>query len=179
MRRRPAEAFPEKRGTLADLLASVPYFLSARLIPPLRVVNDLLGRGAHDAGMSGGCAWAPFEITRSEWDDLAKALQALPQRRRCRLVEPPEWVKTLDDWHTWVMIFNYGYPEEFRHLARESTELQRAHHQAMRAGNAELAEDLRARASEADAKLAEFVMAHRRKHQPRKSKKGPPRSPHS
>ena len=57
--------------------------------------------------------------------EVAHALQALPRRRICRFVEPPEWVKTFDDWNTWILIYNYGYPEEFRHLA------QRAHEAAL------------------------------------------------
>ncbi len=153
----------ERHGTLADLMASVPYLLSARLIPPLRVVNDVLRTGVHDAGMSGGCTWEPFEITASEWGEVAHALQALPRRRRCRFVEPPEWVKTFDDWNTWILIYNYGYPEEFRHLAQESRVLQRAHEAALKDGPADRAEALRLRAVEADEKLADFVMKHRRK----------------
>ena len=53
----------ERRGTVAELLESIPYLLADRLLPPLRVVNDVLRRGVHDAGMSGGCSWRPFEIT--------------------------------------------------------------------------------------------------------------------
>jgi hypothetical protein len=158
----------KKRGTLADLLASVPYLLSARLIPPLRVVNDVLRKGVRDAGMSGGSAWEPFEITQPEWEDLAGALKALPSRRKCSFVEPPEWVTTFDDWSTWIMIFKYGYPENFRHLAQESRERQRAYQEALKAGNADRAEALHLRAIEADAKLADFVMTHRRKQTKRK-----------
>jgi hypothetical protein len=32
----------ERRGTVAELLESIPYLLSARLVPPLRVVDDVL-----------------------------------------------------------------------------------------------------------------------------------------
>ena len=111
----------------------------------------------------GGCPWEPFEITASEWGEVAHALQALPRRRRCRFVEPPEWVKTFDDWNTWILIYNYGYPEEFRHLAQESRALQRAHEAALKDGPADRGEALRLRAVEANEKLADFVMKHRRK----------------
>lgn len=153
----------KQRGTVADLLDAIPYFLSPQLIPPLHVVNDLLRRGVRDAGMSGGCKWEPFEITHPEWVDLANDLKALTSERACKWVEPPEWVKTYDDWNAWVMIFKYGYPEDFREIERECRDLERAHKQATKDGNVDLAEELRLRALEADTKLAQFVMRHRRK----------------
>jgi hypothetical protein len=153
----------EKQGTVADLLDAIPYFLSAQLIPPLLVVNDLLRKGIRDAGMSGGCMWEPFEITQSEWADLANNLKALTSGKECRFVEPPEWVKTIDDWNAWIMIFKYGYPEEFRDIEKECRDLERARKQATKDGNTDLAEALRVRAIKADIKLAQFAMKHHRK----------------
>jgi hypothetical protein len=154
-----------KHGTLVDLLDAIPYLLSARLIPPVHVVNDALRRGTHDAGMSGGCQWEPFEITQSEWADLADTLAARTPRKRCTFVEPPEWVATFDDWNAWIMIFRYGYPEELRGLEKECRELEHAREQAIKDGNTGLAETLRVRALEADARLADCLMAHRRENE--------------
>ena len=62
-----------KVGTVADVLLEIPYLLMTRIIPPLRVVNDLLAKGISDAGMSGGCRWEPFQVTPVEWEELAPA----------------------------------------------------------------------------------------------------------
>lgn len=153
----------ETRGTLGDLLFSVPYLLSARLVPPLPVVNDLLETGGSDAGMSGGCTWEPFSITESEWNELVHELAARGSDDACAFVEPPEWVRTVADWSAWIMIFKYGYPEELRHIERECRELERARDQARNAGNVELAEELDARVTEADERLAQLIMDHRKK----------------
>jgi hypothetical protein len=148
----------EEHGTVSDLLSSVPYLLSARLVPPRHVVNDLLEKGGSDAGMSGGCTWDPFQITEQEWNDLVQDLH------ECEFVEPPEWVETIDDWNSWVMIFKYGYPEEFRDLEREHRELERAREGAASEGKADLAKELHARAIEVEERLAELAMKHRRRH---------------
>lgn len=97
-----------EQGTVVDLLAAVPYLLTTQLVPPLRVVNDLLTKGSYDAGMSGGCEWEPFQIDASEWNDVKQALTAPGSEEPCEFIEPPDWVKTYDDWHTWVMTFKWG-----------------------------------------------------------------------
>ena len=112
----------------------LPTVFSAQLIPPLHVVNDLLRRGVRDAGMSGGCEWKPFEITHPEWVDLANDLKARTSGKAC------EW-----------------------DIERECRDLERAHDQATKDGNADLAEELRARALEAATKLAQLLMEHRRR----------------
>ena len=151
-----------KRGAMADLLEAVPYLLFARLVPPWHVVNDLLRSGGSDAGMSGACTWEPFEITRSEWADLARDLETLPPKRRCRIVEPPDWVQTFEDWHAWLMIFEYGLPDEYREVDRECRDLERARERAAKAGQTDLAEELRVRAGEAADRLSQLMMTHRR-----------------
>ena len=98
----------EDHGTLVDLLSAVPYLLTAQVVPPMRVVNDLLIKGIYDAGMSGGCEWEPFQIDASEWNDLKQALTAPGSEEPCEFVEPPDWVKTFEDWSQWVMRLKYG-----------------------------------------------------------------------
>lgn len=48
-----------KAGTVADLLLEIPYLLTARTVPPLHVVNDLLARGISTPEMSSGCEREP------------------------------------------------------------------------------------------------------------------------
>lgn len=103
-------------GTLKDLLFAMPGLLDG-LIPPLVVLNDLLhnglpspalpdglpdGKVQFDAGMSGGCAWKPFEISEAEYDDLVLELLTEPG---CALreLEPPPSVATLEQWLRWKL----------------------------------------------------------------------------
>ena len=152
----------ERTGTVSDLLLSIPYLLSSQLVPPLHVVNDLLMKGIRDAGMSGGCTWEPFQITETDWKDLKHDL-ASPRSGNKEFVEPPDWVRTIDDWSSWVMIFKYGYPEEFRELEREYRQVAQARELAVKEGNGDLVADLHLRVIESGNKLAEFVMKHQRR----------------
>ena len=154
----------QKSGTLADLLLAIPYLLTARITPPLHVVNDLLARGIDNHGMSGGCQWEPFQITASEWEVLARRLKSLPDDKGCEFVQPPDWVENLDDWHAWIMIHRYGMPEEFRALEREVRDLELARKQAMSDGDQDLVEQLHVRVIEAGGRLSELVMTHRENH---------------
>ena len=152
--------FP-KQGTVADLLSEIPYLLTARIIPPLHVVNDLLAKGVDDAGMSGGCEWDPFQITQSEWEELVEHLKSLPEA--CEFVQPPDWVESVEDWQAWIMIHKYGFPEEFRVVEREVRDLEHARKKALSEGNEELVLELHLRVIEADEKLSQLVMDHRDK----------------
>ena len=154
--------FPEQ-GTVADLLAAIPYLLTARIIPPLHVVNDLLAKGLDDAGMSGGCQWEPFQITEAEWEDLASQLKSLPNDEACEFVQPPDWVEFLHDWQAWIMIHKYGFPEEFRAVDREVRELEHARTKALNEGNEDLVLELHLRVIEASNRLSDLVMDHRNK----------------
>jgi hypothetical protein len=153
--------FPE-RGTVADLLRAIPYLLSAQIVPPLHVVNDLLAKGSDDAGMSGGCKWEPFQLSQPEWEELVRHFQSQPGDSAFHFVHPPDWVETVEDWHSWIMMYKFGMPEKFRQLEREVRELERARKQALDDGNQDLVLELHLRVIEAGNKLAELVMTHRR-----------------
>lgn len=154
--------FP-KRGTVADLLLEIPYLLTARIIPPLHVINDLLAKGLDDAGMSGGCQWEPLQITESDWDDLVLQLKSLPGDEACEFVRPPDWVETVADWWAWIMIHKHGMPEEFRLIEREVRELEHARQKALNEGNEDLVLELHLRAIEASNRLSQLVVDHRDK----------------
>jgi hypothetical protein len=154
--------FP-KQGTVADLLSAIPYLLTARIIPPRHVVNDLLARGRDSAGMSGGCEWEAFQIAESEWEDLASDLRSLPDGEACEFVRPPQWVENVDDWQAWIMIHKYGMPEEFRAVEREVRDLEHARKKAQDEGNEDLVLELHLRVIEAGGRLSQLVMDHRAK----------------
>lgn len=104
-------------GTLKDLLLAMPYVL-LHFIPPLRILNDLLARGLPnddypdgmlpdgnvqvDMGMSGGCAWKPFQIALEEYEGLVVELLTDPALT-LRISEPPEGVLTIRQWVYWAL----------------------------------------------------------------------------
>ena len=154
--------FPET-GTVADLLQAIPYLLIAQIVPPLHVVNDVLAKGSRNSGMSGGCEWKPFQLSQAEWEELSRHLQSEPDDSSFQFVQPPDWVVTVEDWQSWIMIHRYGFPEEFRVLEREVRDLEQARTQAMQEGNQDLVEELHLRVIEAGEKLSQLVMNHRQR----------------
>src|SRR5213594_1312053 len=69
---------------LADFVLDVPNLIKPHdVIPPQRVLNDVLRRGLRDAGMSGACEWSPFELSAAEYDHSQAPL--IPASRRPRL----------------------------------------------------------------------------------------------
>ena len=63
---------------LFDIPALHQSLLTLKRIPPLRVLNEVLGSGVSDAGMGGGSRWQPFQITEDEYAELVEDLLALP-----------------------------------------------------------------------------------------------------
>src|SRR5262245_4291946 len=100
--------------SIADLLRDIPYLLSSGIIPPLSVVNQILRSGLEDAGMSGGCRWKPFELSKDEFAEVLDDLQATGDRDGdpLRFEEPPTWVETPRDWNIWVAERVYAIPAE-------------------------------------------------------------------
>jgi hypothetical protein len=105
------------RGTLKDLLLAMPYVLH-RFIPPFHVINYLLQHGVPnelfpdgllpngkvqcDAGMSGGCSWKPFEITREEYEELVLDLLTDPESQ-FEILDAPAEVQTYMQWVEWKL----------------------------------------------------------------------------
>jgi len=96
-------------GSVADLLTGGPYpSLSPPEVPPLAIVNELLGeRGG--AGMNGGRQWRPFVLSAGEYSDLVNELVA---SRGFTIIEVPPWVASGEDWHVWLMERRRGVPAE-------------------------------------------------------------------
>ncbi len=71
------------RGSLADLLMAMPYLVphsTQQLLPYLARLNEILLTGIYDCGMSGGCAWRPFQISEQEYEVLETELLELVTR---------------------------------------------------------------------------------------------------
>ncbi len=107
---------PWTTGTLKDLLLAMPYLLT-NWIPPISVLNDLFrngmpndvhpnglpdGKVQFDAGMSGGCAWKPIEISADEYEELVLELLTDPERN-LRQKDPPAGISTIAQWEMWSL----------------------------------------------------------------------------
>jgi hypothetical protein len=85
-------------GTWAEVLLAVPYLLpEGAPTPPIEVVNEVLAKGFHDAGMSGGCEWPRHELSSEEYAALR---QDLTNRGHSEL-EPPGAVVTRPACESW------------------------------------------------------------------------------
>jgi hypothetical protein len=153
----------KRSGSLKDLLLEIPNFRMFELMPPMRVLNAVLREGVADAGMSGGCQWAPFEITQSEYEELVQSFSTIPNNY-FRSVDVPTWVETPSDWMIWTLEHVRGVPtQEHRRLTAEYEALERRRKAASDSGDSELAESLFVEVIQAGTKLSDFVMAHLRK----------------
>ena len=147
----------QERGSLLQFVLALPYLFAFRLIPPIRVLNEIFRKGEDLHGMSGGCQWEPFEIAPREYDELVEALRA-GHEADYRLVEPPEWITSRVDWHIWTMEYEMEVPhEEFSELWHEEDKWTRLKTRASQAGDDELAMDYHIKSVEAGTKLAEFL----------------------
>lgn len=154
------EGVHQREGTLVSLLESIPYLLTSGLIPPRSVLNEILRRGEVNAGMSGGCRWAPFELSQEDWQDLVREFEAIPAPGY-RFVSPPAWVRSAGDWQLWVMEYRYGVPAaEHRRLSERVDRLEEERRRAVERKDEELALSLHLDAAQAGEALARFLMAH-------------------
>lgn len=117
-------------------------------------MNEEFRSGDHDAGMSGGCVWEPFVITKEEFDELVRELQ----NRGMSHVEPPESVITRTDWHIWKFEYELGIPsDEHYRLWREEEKWGQLRKQADEAGDQERMLEYHLRAIEAGQTLVRFI----------------------
>jgi hypothetical protein len=145
-------------GGVADLLFDIPYFFLARIIPPMDVVNEVLQKGVVDAGMSGGCRWKPFQLDAASYAKLAAELQQM----EFVTIQPPDWVTTHSDWHSWCAELVWGIPAlESRRQWAEISELNAQREAAVKAGDDRLAGPLLLQVNELCAEYGRFVNEHR------------------
>jgi hypothetical protein len=101
---------------IVKLLNDIPYFLmEGKLIPPRRILNDLLRRGVDDAGMSGRVEWVPFELGEDEYGAVVEEL--LQRGMTLSDIEPPDNVNTYEIWGEWGIVYRMGNTAEAAELA--------------------------------------------------------------
>ena len=52
--------------------------ISCKQFPPFHVLNEELMTGGSDLGMSGGCFWKPFAITKEDYEVLREEMMTDP-----------------------------------------------------------------------------------------------------
>lgn len=166
----PDDSFEFEMGSIADLVRSIPYLLVFDLIPPMSVMNEVLGSGGYDAGMSGGCVWKSFAITEVEYEELVRELKGCGFRS----VSCPEWVRNRSDWHIWTCEYEIGIPSEEHHrLWREEETWTGLKKQAEMEGDQEKAMEFHLKAIQAGRRLARFIGPFIRKYQKVKDRQQP------
>jgi hypothetical protein len=150
--------------SIADVLRSYPYLLTAGLIPPLAIVNALLRTGEVDAGMSGGGRWEPIEITVAEYAEIVSDLvENGTHGRTLRYVEAPDWVRDREDWSLWVAEQAYSIPlAENRRFHALMAELRTAEEEARNRGDEAARIDQSMRLNAVYIEWSAFVEKHRR-----------------
>ena len=155
-------------GTVLDLLLAIPYLLQSRIVPPLRILNEVLATGEVEMGMSGGCRWEPFDLAPEEYDELVAALSEVDDAHRAGahravFVEPPDWVRTLEEWQVWTREYRHGIPAE-RNLeyTRRLSALDAEREAAESRGDHEARARALSELTELAAEYSAWVMRHRR-----------------
>ena len=111
---------------LDEFMLEVPSLIQFRRIPSHPVLNSFLLEGESDAGMSGGCKWVPFEVTREEHAEAVESLLTSPSEAAKGLqFEPvPDSVCSKLEWHAWVLFVEAGVPfDEHLRLLKVEREL--------------------------------------------------------
>ncbi len=146
----------ETSGTSLDLLRSIPYFLG-KYIPPIVVINSILGSGENDAGMSGGARWEPFQLAHDEYEEISGILESDGLIK----LEAPDWVRSISDWMIWIYEVDHEVPaDEHRRLEAVSSEIRKRMDDAYAAGDTNKARKLELDWHEAAKCTQEFVDKH-------------------
>lgn len=69
------DAGDQCRGTVADLILDAHLIPSCGLIPPFRVVAEVMRSGGGDGGMGPGCIWSPFELSEADYFEAVACLE--------------------------------------------------------------------------------------------------------
>ena len=152
----------EVERSLVELLDAIPYLL-LELIPPLKVVNQVLATGCEDAGMSGGCRWEPFQITEDEYREVVEVLEARTGENALRFVEPPAWVVDREEWSIWCAEYLWSIPAgRNRELRGKMKRIEEEMNEARQAGRHEVADGLLSQLSQVAEEWSTFVQETRR-----------------
>jgi len=72
--------WPEPEARTAPLLVfvyDIPYFGACGIFPPRHIANAIFRDGGSEGGMSPGATWEPFELSESEYAELAREVESV------------------------------------------------------------------------------------------------------
>tara|TARA_B100000745_G_C20089055_1_gene372193 strand:+ start:96 stop:623 length:528 start_codon:yes stop_codon:yes gene_type:complete len=151
-----------EQGNTIDFLNEIPYLLIHKIIPSESIVNELLLKGMHDAGMSGGVKSEPYKLKQGQFSELVDRLKKLDSE--LEYIEPPSWVSDSADWHVWVMNHKSGIPwQKHKELNDEYRRIIAQKNEASDLGNEDEAEELHWKSVKVGMQLAEFVTQYIKK----------------
>jgi hypothetical protein len=126
------------QGTVVQLLLDIPYLIVGGFIPPLPVLNEVVGRGIADAGMSGGCRWEPFRLSDAEFAEVVAELSTRGGKRgeTLRFDPPPPWADTQRSWGVWLAYRLHSIPvDENLRLSRAMQQVTESMERAAKEGD--------------------------------------------
>ena len=96
---------------LAVFVYDIPYVGACGIFPPYPLINGLFESGGAEGGMGPGATWKPFSITKAEYGELVKAIEALDPTGLGGKVrfgqvrfEFDEELSAETRWETWVQL---------------------------------------------------------------------------
>lgn len=72
-------------------------FSCSKQFPPFHILNEELRSGGRDQGMSGGCLWKPYELTRERYEVMKEEILTNP-KYGARYDEDLEQMESLRKW---------------------------------------------------------------------------------
>ncbi len=159
----------------SDLLKFIrnlmPLLGTLNIIPPFRIINEILATGYVNAGMSGACQWTPFQIEMQEYNDLVKALRK-EKESQFRIITTPYWVHSRTEWHAYIYEQEMGIPSE-KHLEylEESDKWENLKKEALTAKDKGLAQQYHSKVIQAGVRLSRFLSPYFEKYQKKQKPK--------
>lgn len=147
-------------GTLLEFLMAIPNLLHGGILPPLRVLNNVLARGEFDAGPGGAVRWEPFQLTQAEFVELSGAFDELSEAS-VQAWDAPAWVQTYTDWSILLADKLFGVPAgQHRALHQQFEDFVTKRDAAIASEDEAGAKQWSDRADEAASILAKFLQEH-------------------
>jgi hypothetical protein len=161
-----------KTGDLHQFINNLmPMLGTLNIIPPFRILNDILTSGYVNAGMSGSCKWEPFKIDMKRYNDLIQALKKIKETP-FRTITTPYWVRTRSEWHAYIYEEEMGIPSD-KHLQylEETEKWAQLKSEALKAKDKGLAQQYHSKIIQAGVRLSKFLSPYFEKYQKRQKSK--------
>lgn len=161
-----------KKGDLLQFVTNLmPMLGTLNIIPPFRILNEILGSGQINAGMGGSCKWEPFKIEMKEYNELVQALRKVTETP-FRTITTPYWVRTRSEWHAYIYEEEMGIPSD-RHLQflEETEKWENLKSEALKAKDKGLAQQYHSKIIQAGVRLSRFLGPYFEKYQKKQQNK--------